>query len=114
MVYFQTKNPTLGKFWSALEWKMLVYFIFMIYYGHLVYLMTIWKFMGILVYPPHFGILYHEKSGNPGQQSKAESLKNSKTTEILPFLSLQRLLRNSPFPDDELKTIPRVNGFCED
>jgi hypothetical protein len=26
MVYFQTKNPNLGKFWRALESKMLVYF----------------------------------------------------------------------------------------
>jgi hypothetical protein len=27
MVYFQTKNPNLGKFWRALDWKMLVYFM---------------------------------------------------------------------------------------
>jgi hypothetical protein len=27
MVYFQTKNPDLGKFWRALQWKMLVYFM---------------------------------------------------------------------------------------
>jgi hypothetical protein len=26
-VFFQTKNPNLGKFWRALEWKMLVYFM---------------------------------------------------------------------------------------
>jgi hypothetical protein len=25
MVYFQTKNPNLGKFWTALDWKMLIY-----------------------------------------------------------------------------------------
>jgi hypothetical protein len=25
MVYFHTKTPNLGKFWWALEWKMLVY-----------------------------------------------------------------------------------------
>jgi hypothetical protein len=25
MVYFQPKNPNLGKFWMALEWKMFVY-----------------------------------------------------------------------------------------
>jgi hypothetical protein len=40
MVYFQTKNPDLGKFWMALEWKMLVYF------------MTIWDILGPL------GIIY--------------------------------------------------------
>jgi hypothetical protein len=27
MVCFQTKNPNLGKFWMALEWKMLLYFM---------------------------------------------------------------------------------------
>jgi hypothetical protein len=26
MVSFQTKNPYLGKFLSALDWKMLIYF----------------------------------------------------------------------------------------
>jgi hypothetical protein len=44
MVCFQTKNPNLGKFWRALEWKMLVYFMviwdtlrqFGLFYGHLI------------------------------------------------------------------------------
>jgi hypothetical protein len=27
IVYFQTKTPTLGKFWRALYWKMLMYFM---------------------------------------------------------------------------------------
>jgi hypothetical protein len=27
MVCFQNKNPNLGKFWRALEWKMLLYFM---------------------------------------------------------------------------------------
>jgi hypothetical protein len=27
MVYFQTKNPNLGKFLRALDWKMLTYFM---------------------------------------------------------------------------------------
>jgi hypothetical protein len=38
--FFQTKNPYLGKFWRALEWKMLVYF------------MTFWN----ILWP--FGIIY--------------------------------------------------------
>jgi hypothetical protein len=38
MVYFQTKNPNLGKFWRALEWKMLVY----VFYDHLEYFTAIW------------------------------------------------------------------------
>jgi hypothetical protein len=33
MVYFQTKNPNLGKFWRALDWTMLIYF------------MTIWNIL---------------------------------------------------------------------
>jgi hypothetical protein len=38
----------------------LVYFIiFGIFYGHLVYFVVIWY-----IYP-RFGMLYHEKSGNP-------------------------------------------------
>jgi hypothetical protein len=58
---FQTKNPYLGKFWRALDWKIWIYFkaiwnillTFEIFYDHLVH------FSG-------FGILYQEKSGNPG------------------------------------------------
>jgi hypothetical protein len=44
MVYFQTKNPNLGNFWRALQFKMFVYFVdiwstlqpFGIVYGNLV------------------------------------------------------------------------------
>jgi hypothetical protein len=44
MVFFQTKNPHLGKFWRVLQWKLLVYFmpIWYILYGHLPYFMAIW------------------------------------------------------------------------
>jgi hypothetical protein len=60
MVCFQTKNPNLGKFWRAFEWKMLVYFMaiwnilwpFGIIYGHLEYFMAIWYNL----WP--FGIIY--------------------------------------------------------
>jgi hypothetical protein len=49
MVYFQTKNTKLGKFWRPLDWKMLIYFMviwnilqtFGIFYRHLGYFMTI-------------------------------------------------------------------------
>jgi hypothetical protein len=46
MVYFQTKNPDVGKFWSVLQWKMLgifwpfgLFYIlpFRIFIAHLVY-----------------------------------------------------------------------------
>jgi hypothetical protein len=56
MVYFQTKNPNLGKFWRSLEWKMLVYF------------KVIWNilrpFGNVVVIFPYFGTLCQEKSGN--------------------------------------------------
>jgi hypothetical protein len=50
MVYFQTKNIYLGTFLTALEWKMLIYFMatwnilvtFGKFYDHLGNFMTIW------------------------------------------------------------------------
>jgi hypothetical protein len=47
---FQTKNPNLGKFWRALDWKILIYFMaiwnilrtFGKLYDNLVNFMTIW------------------------------------------------------------------------
>jgi hypothetical protein len=65
MVYFPTKNPNLGKFWRVLQKKMLVYFIDIGYilqplgilYGQLVYIEVTFS---------RFGMLFQEKSGNPG------------------------------------------------
>jgi hypothetical protein len=88
MVYFQTQNPNLGKFWRALYWKMFTYFMaiwnilwtFGKFYGHLGNFMVIWEilwsfgifyvhlvhFMFIWYIFAGFGIKDHEKSGNPG------------------------------------------------
>jgi hypothetical protein len=57
MVYFQTKNPNLGKFWSVFQWNMLVNFmaiwsILLPFHDHLVYFVVFW------VYFPRFGMLY--------------------------------------------------------
>jgi hypothetical protein len=57
MVSFQTKNPNLGKFWRALDWKMLIYLrtiwnflrIFGIFYAHLVHSVFIGTFFTVLV-----------------------------------------------------------------
>jgi hypothetical protein len=71
MVYFLTKNPNLGKFWRALNWKMLIYCMatwnillaFGIFCDHLEHFVFIWLiFSG-------FGIMYQEKSGNPAFRS---------------------------------------------
>jgi hypothetical protein len=58
MVYFQTKNPNLGKFWRVLQWKMLVYFMnilslvrsFDTFNGYLVFLWQVGMFFSVLVY----------------------------------------------------------------
>jgi hypothetical protein len=68
MDWFQTKNPNWGKFWSALDWKLLIYFManwnillrFGKFYGRLVHFVSIWEHF------PVFGIMWQEKSGNPG------------------------------------------------
>jgi hypothetical protein len=57
MVSFQTQNPNLGKFWRALDWKMLIYFMaiwiilqtFGIFYNHLVHFLFIWYILAVLV-----------------------------------------------------------------
>jgi hypothetical protein len=61
MVYAQTQNPHLGKFWRALDWKMLIYFMaifnilrtFGIFlHDHLVHFVFIWYILSGL------GIMY--------------------------------------------------------
>jgi hypothetical protein len=64
MVYFQTKNPYLGKFLRALDCKMLISFMDIWYilrtlgisYANLVNFLYIFYV---------FGIMHQEKSGNP-------------------------------------------------
>jgi hypothetical protein len=76
MVCFQTKNPNVGEFWRALDWKMFIYFMatwnilwgFGLFYGHLVHFVFIWNiFSG-------FGTMYQEKSGNPDLTRSAITL----------------------------------------
>jgi hypothetical protein len=59
MVSFQTKNPDLGKFRRALDWKMLIYFMavwnisqaFGIFYDHWVHFESIWYiFLGLVTW----------------------------------------------------------------
>jgi hypothetical protein len=57
MVSFQTKNPNLGKFWRALDWKMLIYFMalwnilqaFGIFHDNFVHFVFIWYIFPALV-----------------------------------------------------------------
>jgi hypothetical protein len=65
--FFQTKNPNLGNFLRALDWKMLIYFMVMwnilqtfgLFYDHLVHFVFIWYILS------GFGIMYQEKFDNP-------------------------------------------------
>jgi hypothetical protein len=101
MVYFQTKNPNLGKLWRVLKWNMSVYYVaiwsilwsFGVFYRHLVYFMVIWymlwtflTFYGHLVYfspfwyvvpgkiwQPWFAMLWKERKGaESGQRANKE------------------------------------------
>jgi hypothetical protein len=66
MVIFQTKNSNVGKFWRVLQWQMLVYIVAICYilcpFG-----MILWYIFS------QFGMLYQEKSGNPGLKPSDEN-----------------------------------------
>jgi hypothetical protein len=57
MTYFQTKKSDLGKFGRVLQWKMFVFYLaiwsilwlFVTFYGHLVYFMVIWYIFPVFV-----------------------------------------------------------------
>jgi hypothetical protein len=70
MVYFHTKYPNLGKFLKVLQWKLLVFlwqfclFKAKWYMYPMAICYILWSF-GIFF---RFGMLYWEKSGNPGYE----------------------------------------------
>jgi hypothetical protein len=68
---FSHQTASFGTFWKAFEWK-----VFDIFNDHLVHFVAICYilrnfgiFCGHFLYYPNFGILYQEKSGNPGIES---------------------------------------------
>jgi hypothetical protein len=62
---FKPKNTYLGKFWRPLQCKMLVYFMGIWFYFTAI-ICILWPFGRFYGYLVHFGMLYREKSGNPG------------------------------------------------
>jgi hypothetical protein len=55
MVYFQTKNPNLGKFWSVLQLKMFVNFMASLS----TYFTAIWPILWAFgIFCGHFGIFF--------------------------------------------------------
>jgi hypothetical protein len=67
MVCFQTKNPNLGKFWRALDWKMFIYFMAIC---NILWRLGIFYDIWYILYSfgalfSGFCVMYQEKSGNP-------------------------------------------------
>jgi hypothetical protein len=55
MVYFQPKKSSLGNFWRALEWEMMVY-LMSIWNKHI---MAIWYILWLFgIFSGHLGILW--------------------------------------------------------
>jgi hypothetical protein len=84
MLYQYWANNTNLFFWWVLEWKMVCWNVLRpsgILFGVLVYFVVIWCMFPVLVYlvviwctyVSRFGILYQEKSGNPGRERKESS-----------------------------------------
>jgi hypothetical protein len=68
MVYFQTKNANLGKFWTDLcimENVGIFYGYFGIFYGYLVYFIVFWQCFGNLVYFSPFWYIVSRKIWQP-------------------------------------------------
>jgi hypothetical protein len=69
MVYFHTKNPSLGTFWRALELKMLAYkfYSYVEYFTATLY--NVWRLFGIdcdqMVYFPRCGMFGTRKIWQP-------------------------------------------------
>jgi hypothetical protein len=85
-VYFQIKNPNLGKFWRALKWKMFVYFMTIwngIVCGHLVYFFPFWY------------VWTKKKSGNPANHLSTKVLNQQSplNREELHFQNNEQLIR---------------------
>jgi hypothetical protein len=71
MVYFQTKSPSLGKFWAAFERTLLVYFMIMwsivrsIWsilwtYGNFVYFPSLWYIVSRKIWQPCLVLLWEK------------------------------------------------------
>jgi hypothetical protein len=95
MVSFQTKNPNLGIFWRALDWKIWIYFMaiwnilqtFGIFYGHLEYFMTIWYICVNLVHLFWFWYYVRRKIWQPRRCFKKMTVCLGRLIFYLPCLT---------------------------
>jgi hypothetical protein len=88
-VYFQTKNPNLGKIWRAFKWKVLSYFITIWNILLPLGIPNLWPFLVILYIFPVLVCLDQEKSGNP------DCLQDSFCQEKLVLTFLRFLMNES-------------------
>jgi hypothetical protein len=82
MVYFQTKNPNLGKFWTVLQWKILVYFMSI---WSILWAFDVWYGHGYLVYT-YFPVLVCCTKKNLATLLKSPSTQNPRFQTIIKHL----------------------------
>jgi hypothetical protein len=94
MVYFQAKKPNLGEFWDPWNGK---YWYILGPFG--MYNCRLGHFG---IFSPRFGILYHEKSGNPGPNAFRLRSTERKSSDFLWVINSRtnswRDLANFPRP----------------
>jgi hypothetical protein len=105
MVYFQTKNPNLGKFWKVLQWKMYIG----IFYGRSVYFTAKWyilwpfgTFCGHLVYFFPVLVCCTEKIWQPCLEQLLRENANLSESCCMPltFISLENFWSAKNIPND--------------
>jgi hypothetical protein len=86
---FQTKNPNLGKFCRALDWKMLPLWPFGIFDRHLGYFMTIWYIVCSFVLFVRFWYIVSRKIWQPCSAPSRLPIKTPEVTKYEKNLTLQ-------------------------
>jgi hypothetical protein len=93
MVYFQTENSNLGKFWSVLRWKMLAnckaMWSILLHFG--IFSCRLVSLVVILVFSPRFGMLHQEKSGNPGEHNGNVVINHKPGLQTLAFERIAKM-----------------------
>jgi hypothetical protein len=118
VVCFQTKNPDLGKFWRALDWKMFINFMatwnilwrFGIFYDHLVHFVFIWYIFPVLVSCAKKNLATLEKTDCILKKILKRTLKNKNKAKI-PFTQ-ERFLNVSRGQGDQIELIFAFWGDC--
>jgi hypothetical protein len=86
MANFQTKNPDLGKFFRVFNRRCwYIIWPFGLSHSYLVYCVAIWYILWLLsIIFPRYGILHHEKAGNPDHARHLRSIYTKSGFHIFP------------------------------